>query len=60
MLEMVADHNISVKTNPFFGLKEIPKLIELVESGKMSGKGVIVVDGKEIQRVREGKTTFLR
>lgn len=56
MLEMVAEHNIAVKTNPFFGLEEIPKLLELAHSGKMSGKGVIIVDGEEIKRVKEGNT----
>ena len=57
---MVADHNISVKTNPFFGLHEIPNLIELAESGKMAGKGVIVVDEEEMKRVQEGKTASLK
>lgn len=56
MLNMVAEHNISVKTNPFFGLKEVPKLQELAHSGKMVGKGVIVVDEEEMKRVKEGKT----
>lgn len=57
MLQMVADHIISVKTNPFFGLREIPKLVELAESGKMAGKGVILIDEEEMERVREeGKT----
>ena len=44
MLELVAKHNITVKTNPFYGLKEVPKLLELARSGKMQGKGIIVVD----------------
>ena len=59
MLQMVADNGISVKTNPFFGLREIPRLVELAESGKMAGKGVIVVDEEEIKRVKEGKTASL-
>lgn len=59
MLKTVAEHNISVKTNPFFGLREIPKLIELAHSGKMQGKAVIIVDEKEMGRVREGKTASL-
>ena len=59
MLQMVADHNISVKTNPFFGLEEIPKLVELAESGKMAGKGVVIVDEQEIKRVKEGETAPL-
>ncbi|KAL8852556.1 MAG: hypothetical protein Q9221_002552 [Calogaya cf. arnoldii] len=28
MLDFVAEHNITVKTNPFFGLKEIPHMVE--------------------------------
>ncbi|KAL9004018.1 MAG: hypothetical protein Q9188_003159 [Gyalolechia gomerana] len=53
MLEFVAEHNITVKTNPFFGLKEIPRLIELAHSGKMAGKGVIIVDEDEIRGGKE-------
>lgn len=56
MLKIVAEHKISVKTNPFFGLSEIPKLIELAHSGKMQGKGVIIVDEEEMKMVKEGKT----
>ena len=55
MLQDVADHGISVKTNPFFGLDEITKLVDLVHSGKMARKGVIVVGEAEQQRVKEGK-----
>ena len=55
MLDMVAEHNISVKTNPFFGLNEIPKLQELAHSGKMAGKGIVVVDQEEMKRVKERK-----
>ena len=54
MLEMVAEHNISVKTNPFFGLQEIPKLVKLAHSGKMAGKGVVIVDEDEIKRHKGG------
>lgn len=59
MLDLVAEHNITVKTNPFFGLKEIPKLVELARSGKMAGKGVVVVEEKEIEKVRTGKAGHL-
>lgn len=38
MLKVVAEHNITVKTNPFDGLKEIPKLVEFAHGGKMAGK----------------------
>lgn len=54
MLETVAEHSISVKTNPFFGLREVPKLIELAHSGKMQGKAVVIVDEEEMKR-RKGK-----
>lgn len=53
MLEVVARHNISVTTNPFNGLGELPKLVELAESGKMMGKGVIVVDQDQIKEERK-------
>ena len=56
MLETVAEHNISVKTNPFFGLREIPRLVELAHSGKMQGKAVVIVDQEEMNRVKEEKT----
>lgn len=55
MLDVVAEHNITVKTNPFFGLREIPKLVELAHSGKMAGKGVVIVEDKEIEKVKAGK-----
>ena len=56
MLEMVAEHDISVKTNPFLGLKEIPKLLELAHSGRMAGKGVVIVDEDEMKRVKDRNT----
>ena len=56
MLKTVAEHEISVKTNPFFGLQEIPKMIELAHSGKMQGKAVVIIDEEEMKRVKEGKT----
>lgn len=49
MLDVVAEHKISVKTNPFNGLMKIPALVELVHSGKMAGKGIIIVDEKQVQ-----------
>ena len=59
MLQMVAEHSISVNTNPFFGLEAIPELVEFAESGRMKGKGVIVVDAEEMKRVKEGRTGSL-
>ena len=46
MLDLVAEKNITVKSTPFFGLPELPKLIDLAYSGKMAGKGILVVDEK--------------
>jgi propanol-preferring alcohol dehydrogenase len=48
MLQVVAEHNITVETNPMPGLKETPKLVELAHSGKMKGKGVIIMDQKQM------------
>ena len=50
MLAAVAKHNIWVRLNAFQGLEEIPKLVELAHSGKMQGKGVVVVDQEAVQR----------
>ena len=55
MLEMVADRGIKVKTNPFFGLREIPKLLDLVHTGKMAGKGICIVSEDEQTRMRRGE-----
>jgi alcohol dehydrogenase, propanol-preferring len=53
MLEVVAKHKISVSKNVFNGLAEIPKLIELAHSGKLAGKGMIVVDPQQIEEERK-------
>jgi propanol-preferring alcohol dehydrogenase len=50
MLQVVAEHGISVETNSFKGLSEIEKLVELAESGKMKGKGVIIIDPEQVQK----------
>ena len=39
MLDLVAEHNITVKTNPFFGLKEIPRFSGAGTKWKDGGKG---------------------
>lgn len=49
MMKVVAENGISVKTNPVQGLDEIPKLVELASSGKMVGKGIVIVDPKQIE-----------
>ena len=49
MLDLVAEHNISVTTNSFDGLNELPQLVKLAESGGMIGKGVILIDRDQIE-----------
>ena len=53
MLDLVAAENITVKTNPVFGLRQLPELIALAQSGRMAGKGILVVDEGEFEGVRE-------
>lgn len=50
MLELVAGHGITVQTCSFQGLGEIEKLVELAHSGKMKGKGVVIMDQEQIER----------
>ncbi|PQE25238.1 alcohol dehydrogenase protein [Rutstroemia sp. NJR-2017a WRK4] len=53
MLEIVSKHNIKVHTNPFNGLEEVPKAVELARSGKMKGKPVVLIDGKAIEKEKK-------
>ena len=55
MLDLVAEHDITVTNNLFFGLQEIPKLVDLAHSGKMAGKGMVIIDEGEIQKAKAGK-----
>lgn len=57
MLDLVAEHNISVKNNIFHGLKEIDNLIELVHTGKMKGKGVVIVDQEQVEQEKKISAT---
>lgn len=57
---MVTDPHVSVKKYPFFGLEEILRPFELVEGDTTARKGVIVVDGAQMRRVKNGKTQSLK
>jgi len=57
MLDLVAEHNISVQNNIFHGLKEIDKLIGLVHTGKMKGKGVVIVDQAQVEQEKKISAT---
>jgi propanol-preferring alcohol dehydrogenase len=48
MLNLVSKHNVKIQTNPFKGLNDIPKAVELAQSGKMKGKPVIIIDDEAI------------
>ncbi|KAL9112146.1 MAG: hypothetical protein Q9227_003523 [Pyrenula ochraceoflavens] len=50
MLNTVAELGIEVNSNIFHGLHQIPKLVELAHSGKMAGKGMIVVDEEAVKK----------
>jgi propanol-preferring alcohol dehydrogenase len=53
MLALVAGHGIGVHTNAFNGLDEIEKVVELAHSGRMKGKGIIIVDKEQVAMERE-------
>ncbi|KXL50424.1 hypothetical protein M433DRAFT_2074 [Acidomyces richmondensis BFW] len=53
MLNTVAKHGISVKTNPFHGLESIGNLVEMVHSGKIQGKAIIIVDKEQIEQEKK-------
>ncbi|KAI9701392.1 MAG: hypothetical protein M1820_006483 [Bogoriella megaspora] len=53
MLDAVAKYKISVHTNPFYGLDKIHDLVELAHSGKMKGKGIIIVDEEQVKAERK-------
>lgn len=53
MLDIIAEHGITVKTNPFYGLDKIAELTELVHGGKIQGKAIIVVDEEQIKKEKE-------
>lgn len=50
MLRIVAEHGIKVAGNRFHGLSEIGDMVRLAESGKMSGKGLVVVDALQVEK----------
>lgn len=53
MLKCVAEHGVTVRTNPFYGLDKIEDLVKMVHGGKIQGKAVIVVDEEQIKKEKE-------
>lgn len=56
MLNEVAKHDIQVETNLSYGLKEVPKMVELSHYGKTKGKAVCVVHQSLLDQ-EKGKVT---
>lgn len=50
MVEFIAEKGIEVKTNVFDGLDKIGSLLDMVHSGKIQGKGVIIVDQEQMDK----------
>lgn len=48
MLNLSGKKGVKVETNVFYGLEEVPKMVELSHSGKMAGKAVCVVDKSQV------------
>ena len=53
MLKCIAEHGVTVKTNPFYGLDKIEDLVSMVHGGKIQGKAIIVVDEEQVKREKE-------
>ncbi|GAP93135.1 hypothetical protein SAMD00023353_6800310 [Rosellinia necatrix] len=49
MMRCVAEHGVAVRASRFPGLESIADLLGLVQSGKLRGKAVIVVDPEQIE-----------
>lgn len=53
MLDCIAEHGVTVTTQPFDGLDKIGELTELVHGGKLKGKAIIVVDQEQIEHEKK-------
>jgi propanol-preferring alcohol dehydrogenase len=53
MLKCIAEHGVTVKTNPFYGLDKIENLVSMVHGGKIQGKAIIVVDEEQIAQEKK-------
>lgn len=53
MVQFIAQNGLKVKTNVFIGLDKIEELLEMVHSGKIQGKAVIIVDQGQIEKEKE-------
>lgn len=53
MMKAIAEHGVTAKTVPFKGLDKIFDLVDMVHSGKITGKAVIIVDEKQIEEEKK-------
>ena len=49
-MDTVVEHDIQIESNIFYGLHEVPRAVDMLQTGQYRGKGVIVVD-KEAAKV---------
>ncbi|WYZ35092.1 hypothetical protein EsH8_I_001368 [Colletotrichum jinshuiense] len=49
LVRHVAEHDIKLQSNVFHGLDKIHQLVDLVQTGKMSGKAVIIIDEEQME-----------
>jgi propanol-preferring alcohol dehydrogenase len=52
MLDVVVKNDIKVKTNVFYGINEIPKVVDMLRKGQYQGKGVIVINREAAEMVK--------
>lgn len=53
MVRFIAENGTKVATNVFEGLDKIEPLLDMVHSGKIQGKAVIVVDQEQIEKEKQ-------
>lgn len=53
MVKFIAEHGVKVKTNVFEGLNKIEELLDVIHSGKIQGKAVIIVDPDQIEQEKK-------
>jgi propanol-preferring alcohol dehydrogenase len=58
MLQAVAKHGVTVKTNAFHGLDQVNKVVELSRSGRMKGKGIVIIDRQAIEHEKTQGAKF--
>ncbi|KZL81297.1 alcohol dehydrogenase protein [Colletotrichum incanum] len=58
LVKHVAEHGIQLETNVFHGLDKIHELVDLVHTGRMTGKAVMVVDEEQMEREKQLDVKF--